>query len=69
VVWGTVDDIVDKTTQSEAFLEALKQARHFVRPVPVEGAPHFWASDPIHEDGSFSGFLAPRLLRFLQQRL
>lgn len=69
VVWGTVDDIVDKTTQSEAFLEALKQARHFVRPVPVDGAPHFWASDPIHEDGSFTGFLAPRLLRFLQQRL
>lgn len=69
VVWGTIDDIVDKTTQSEAFLEAIKQARHFVRPVPVAGAPHFWAWDPIHEDGSFSGFLAPRLLRFLQQRL
>lgn len=69
VVWGTVDDIVDKSTQSETFLEALKQAGHFVRPVPVEGAPHFWAWDPIHEDGSFTGFLAPRLLRFLQLRL
>jgi acetyl esterase/lipase len=68
VVWGTRDDIVDRATQSEAFLLALKQAGYFVRPVPVEGAPHFWVWDPV-DDSSHNGFLAPRLLRFLEQRL
>ena len=68
VVWGTRDDIVDRATQSEAFMLALKHAGYFVRPVPVEGAPHFWVSEPVDET-SFNGFLAPRLLRFLQQRL
>lgn len=69
VAWGTHDDIVDCASQSEAFLEALKQARFFVRPVVVAGAPHFWCADPIEESHSHSGFLAPRLLRFLQARL
>ena len=69
VVWGTADDIVDCRSQSEAFLEALKQARFFARPVVLAGAPHFWCADPIEEVGSHSGFLAPRLLRFLQTRL
>ena len=69
MVWGTRDDIVDAATQTEAFMLALKHAGHFVRPVPVEGAPHFWVSDPVDEPNSHNGFLAPRLLRFLQQRL
>ena len=69
VVWGTADDIVDCRSQSEAFLEALKQARFFARPVVLPGAPHFWCADPIEEAGSHTGFLAPRLLRFLQTRL
>ena len=69
VVWGTRDDIVDRATQSEAFLLALKQAGYFVRPVVVEGAPHFWVWDPVAEPESHNGFLAPRLLRFLAQRL
>jgi len=69
VVWGTRDDIVDRTTQSEAFMLALKHAGYFVRPVPVEGAPHFWVWDPVEEPDSHNGFLAPRLLRFLEQRL
>ena len=69
VVWGTADDIVDCRSQSEAFLETLKQARFFVRPVVLPGAPHFWCADPIEEVGSHTGFLAPRLLRFLQTRL
>ena len=68
VVWGTRDDIVDYRTQSEAFMLALKHAGHFVRPVPVEGAPHFWVWDPV-DDTNPNGFLAPKLLRFLQQRL
>jgi acetyl esterase/lipase len=68
VVWGTRDDIVDFRSQSEAFMLALKQAGYFVRPVPVEGAPHFWVWDPV-DDTNPNGFLAPKLLRFLQQRL
>lgn len=69
LAWGTEDDIVDRRTQSDAFMRALKQAGFFVRPVVVQGSPHFWAGDPIEEPGSFPGFLAPRLIRFLQQRL
>lgn len=69
LAWGTEDDIVDRQTQSEAFLLALKQAGFFVRSIILQGAPHFWATDPIEEVGSFSGFLAPRLVRFLQARL
>jgi len=69
VVWGTEDDIVDPHSQSEVFVTALKQAGYFVRTVIVPGAPHFWMSDPIEEPTSYTGFLAPRLLRFLQNQL
>jgi acetyl esterase/lipase len=69
LAWGTEDDIVDRATQSEAFLKALKQAGFFARPVIVQGAPHFWNSEPLDEVGSRSGFLAPRMLRFLQEKL
>lgn len=69
VVWGDADDIVDHRTQSEMFLEALKQAGHFARPVIVAGGPHFWMGDPIDEPNSHAGFLAPRLLRFLKMKL
>jgi len=69
LAWGTEDDVVDHKEQSEAFLEALKQAGHYVRSVVVGGAPHFWIGDPIDEPGSHSGFFAQRLLRFLQARL
>ena len=48
---------------------ALKQAGFFVRTVIVPGAPHFWMWDPIDEPTSYTGFLAPRLLRFLQNQL
>ena len=67
--WGTEDDIVDRATQSEAFLVALKQARFFARTVVMQGAGHFWMSDPIEEAGSITGYLAPRLLRFLAEKL
>jgi acetyl esterase/lipase len=67
--WGTEDDLVDCATQSEAFLRALKQAGFFARTAVVPGAPHYWMSDPIDEPASFTGFLAPRLLRFLAERL
>jgi len=67
--WGTEDDIVDRDSQSQAFLTALKQARFYVRTVVMQGAGHFWMSDPIEEAGSTPGHLAPRLLRFLAEKL
>jgi acetyl esterase/lipase len=69
LIWGTEDDVVDYKTQSLEFLQALKQAEFQVRPCVVHGAPHYWLSDPIDEPGSHSGFVAPRLLRFLAERL
>jgi acetyl esterase/lipase len=66
---GTEDDLVDREAQTGAFLRALKQAGFFVRNLTVAGAGHYWASDPIDEAGSFSGFFAPRLVRFLAERL
>jgi acetyl esterase/lipase len=66
---GTEDDLVDRKTQTEPFQLTLKQAGFFVRPCIVPGAPHYWMNDPIEERVSFSGFLAPRLMRFLAERL
>ena len=69
LIWGTEDDVVDYRQQSLEFLNALKQAEFQARPCVVHGAPHYWLSDPIDEPGSHSGFVAPRLLRFLAERL
>jgi acetyl esterase/lipase len=66
---GTEDDLVDRGRHTDAFLLALKQAGFFARTCIVQGAPHYWLSDPIDEPGSYSGFLAPRLVRFLQEKL
>jgi acetyl esterase/lipase len=67
--WGTEDDLVNIHQQSEPFMLALKQTGFFVRSAIVQGAPHYWTGDPIDEPGSFTGFLAPRLHRFLAERL
>jgi len=69
LVTGTEDDLVDRKVQTDPFQLALKQAGFFVRPCIVPGAPHYWMNDPIEEAGSYSGFLAPRLLRFLAEKL
>jgi acetyl esterase/lipase len=66
---GTEDDLVDRKANTDAFVLALKQAGFFVRTTIVQGAPHYFGSDPIDEPGSLSGFLAPRLLRFLAEKL
>jgi len=66
---GTEDDLVDRATQTDAFLLALKQANFFVRTCIVQGSGHYWASDPIDEPGSFPAVLAPRLVRFLAEKL
>jgi acetyl esterase/lipase len=68
--YGTEDDIVDRAAQSEVFLVALKQAGFYARTVVMQGAGHFWMSDPIEgEAGSITGYLAPRLLRFLAEKV
>jgi acetyl esterase/lipase len=69
IAWGTDDDVVDCASQSVRFAKELKQSGQFVRPVPIVGAPHFWIDQPIEEDGSFTRFLAPKLLRFLNDKL
>jgi acetyl esterase/lipase len=69
LITGTEDDLVDRKVQTDPFQLALKQAGFFVRPCIVHGAPHYWMNDPIDEPGSYPGFVAPRLLRFLAERL
>jgi hypothetical protein len=66
---GTEDDLVDRRANTDAFVLALKQAGCFVRTTILQGAPHYWGSEPMDEPGSFSGFLAPRLVRFLVEKL
>jgi acetyl esterase/lipase len=66
---GTEDDLVDRRAQTDAFLMKLKQANFFARTCIVQGAPHYWVGDPIEEPRSYSGFMAPRLIRFLKERL
>ncbi len=68
MAWGVRDDIVEPRSQSEQMLAALKRADFFVRTATVD-AGHFWVSEPLDEPGSFPGFVAPRILRFLQEKL
>jgi len=68
LVHGTADDIVDPA-QTQQFWQALNQAGTYSRRIVIPGAGHFFSSDPHNEPGSFSGLAAPRVLRFLQERL
>jgi acetyl esterase/lipase len=65
---GTEDDLVDRR-HTDTFLHALKQAGFFARSCFVPGAGHYWANDPIDEPTSYNGVLAPRLIRFLAEKL
>lgn len=69
LAWGTNDDVVDEALHSKSFCHALAQANFAVTTVEIPSAQHFWFCDPIHDDRSHSGFLAPRLLRFLKENL
>jgi acetyl esterase/lipase len=66
---GTEDDLVDRRRHTDVFLRALKQAGFFVRSCYVPGAGHYWLSDPLDEPGSYPAVLAPRLIRFLAEKL
>jgi acetyl esterase/lipase len=69
LAYGTEDDLVNRGLHSEAFLKALKQAGFFARSCVVQGAGHYWLSDPLDETGSYTGFFMPRLVRFLAEKL
>jgi acetyl esterase/lipase len=67
--WGTNDEVVSEKLHSRPFAALLGQANFDVQTVIVPHAQHYWVSDPISDERSHSGFLAPRLLRFLEQHL
>ncbi len=69
LVWGMEDDLVDFATQAVPFRDALRRALYYVRTVVVPGAGHFWMTEPLDDPGSYTSQLAPRLLRFLAERL
>ena len=66
---GTEDDLVDRRPTPTPLCSRSSRLGFFVRTTILQGAPHYWGSDPIDEPGSFSGFLAPRLMRFLAEKL
>jgi acetyl esterase/lipase len=69
LAYGLADYVVDPATQSEAFLHALLQAGFYVRTLVAPDEGHFWASEPIDEPTSTTARMAPRLVRFLADRL
>ena len=69
IAWGAVDDVVEAETQSIPFFEALKMAKIFARTCRLADAPHYWMTEPLDDQQSFSGFFSTRMLRFLQAKL
>ena len=69
VIYGMEDEVVDPQLQSKAFVAALGHVGAFVRTVAVPGAGHYWLSDPLDEAGSLTGAMAPKLVRFLREKL
>lgn len=68
LVHGMVDDIVDPQ-QATGFLNLLKQAGFSANIIMVPGAGHAWINEPVNDPSSFSGQVAPRVLRFLHGAL
>jgi acetyl esterase/lipase len=70
LIHGTDDDVVDATTQSGAFLAALKHAGISARRIVIPGAGHSWALDPFEsEPRSYAAQAIPQLMRFLESSL
>jgi len=69
VIWGERDHDIDPA-QSEAFARALRQARFFVRTLPVPDAGHFWFSEEeVDTPHTAAGRVAPAIVRFLDKHL
>jgi acetyl esterase/lipase len=69
VIYGTSDEIVDATQQSQAFESALRQSEFFARKIEVPSVGHYWVADPFSDPASPNAYVAPRLLRFLEKAL
>jgi acetyl esterase/lipase len=69
VIYGTSDEVVDATQQSQAFEAALRQAQFFARKIEVPSVGHHWIADPFSDPASPNAYVAPRLLRFLEKAL
>ncbi len=68
LVHGDEDDVVDRC-QTDTFHDALKIANIFSRKLIVPGGGHYFTQYPMDEPASSSGWLAPRALRFLTERM
>ncbi len=68
LVHGDEDDVVDRC-QTDAFHDALKIANIFSRKLIIPGAGHYFTQYPMDEPASYSRWLAPRVLRFLNERM
>ena len=66
---GIEDDLVDRRRHADVFLRALTQPGFSPRTCYLPAAGHYRASDPIDEPGSYPAVLAPRLIRFLAEKL
>jgi acetyl esterase/lipase len=69
VIYGTSDEVVDATQQSEPFEAALRQAQFFARKIEIPSVGHYWVADPFSDPASPNAYVAPRLLRFLEKAL
>ena len=58
---------MDRRAHTDAFLRELKRAGCFAR--SVLGASYYWLSDPFDEPASYTAVFAPRMMRFLAEKL
>ena len=68
LAYGDEDDIVDRA-QADAFLIALKQAKFWARNAVFPGWGHYWMATSPEDPTTGSYRFAPRLLRFLEEKL
>ncbi len=65
---GTEDDVVDRI-QTDAFHDALKGAGFYTRKLIVQGAGHYATQEPFDAPRSYSGYLLPRVVKFIRERV
>ena len=68
LITGTEDDVVDRS-QTDDFLLALRQSKFYARRVVLQGAGHFFESEPLDEPSSRSLQVSGPLLRFFDEFL
>lgn len=68
LITGTEDDVVDRS-QTDDFLLILRQAKFYARRVVVQGAGHFFESEPLDEPFSRALQVAGPLTRFFDEFL